>query len=231
MTVTVPVLSSPAREAVTIDDAEVLQVTFEHAGPSGSLLLPTSLTPTRPMLVTFLVVRAAGGPVGPFTVAQVRLSCRSGVRARAFVAAQVVDAGESVAARLAERWGMGGPAGHIALRRGYDAVEASTEGFGVALVDPAPIGVHDVQYVTGLVPVRRAQGGNRLLQVEFEMEPQRVERGRPVLRHVDPGGGGFDGLHPSHPVAATIAVGRFTLPALRFLLDPDQPPHLGTERL
>jgi hypothetical protein len=231
MTVTAPVLSSPAREPVVIDDAEVLQVTFENAGSSGARLLPPSLTPTRPMLVTFLVLRAEAGPIGPFTVVQVRLSCRSGVRARAFVAAQTVDAGEPVAARLAESWGMGGPAGRVALRRGYDAVDASTDAFAVALVDPAPIGVHDVQYVTGLAPVRTAQGGDRLLQVEFEVEPQRVERGRPLLRHFDAGGWGLAGLNPSYPVAATIAVGRFTLPALRFLLDPDQPPHLGTERL
>ena len=34
-----------------------------------------------------------------------------------------------------------------------------------------------------------------------------------------------------HPVAATLAVGTFTLPRLRFLLQPDVAPHLGTEVL
>ena len=51
----------------------------------------------------------------------------------------------------------------------------------------------------------------------------------------DDGGHAFPGqaveprLRPVHPVAGTIAMGSLTLPALRFLLHPDVPPHKATE--
>lgn len=226
-----PVLSAPAAEPVVVPDAEVLLVTYEQAGVRSEALLPAGLVPTSPMLVTMLVVRAPAGPLGPFAVAQVRLSCRSGARARALVAGQVVDAGDEAAAALAAGWGIGGQRGPVRLQRGYDVVRGTCAGFDVSVLDPSPIGRLDVQYVTGLHPVSVPGGGERLVQVEFDLDVGRVERGRPAL-------GAFDGaawddarLAPRHPVAATIAVGTWTLPVVRFLLRPDVAPHLGTERV
>jgi hypothetical protein len=221
-------LSSPATDRVVLAGAEVFQAAFEHAGSRGDRFLPKGLVPTIPTLVTMLAVRAPEGPEGPFSFAQVRVSCRSGARARALAVACAVDASPATAAWLASGWGIAG-AGTVRYERRYDRVRVSAPWFDVTLQSPKPIGVHDVQYVTGLHPVTTERGA-RLAQVELDVVLDRVERGRPVLHRFD-APDGASGLDPTFPVAATSGVGTFTLPQLRFVLQPDEPPHVGTERV
>jgi hypothetical protein len=226
--VTVPELSSPAADAVALPAAEILQAAFEHAGSRGNVFLPQGLVPTNPTLVTLLAARVTDGPEGPFTFAQVRVSCRSGARARALVVATAIDAAPATRAWLASHWGLAGE-GDVRFDRRYDQVRVVAPWFDVALESPRPIGVHDVQYVAALQPVTTA-AGERLAQVELEVDLQRVERGRPVL-HRFTAPDAAPTLAPTFAVAATSGVGTLTLPQVRFVLDPDVPAHLGTERV
>lgn len=221
-----PTLTSPAAEPVALGTAEIFQAAFEHAGGSGGrAFLPDGLVPTIPTLVTMLAIRVPDGPHGGFTLAQVRVSCRSGARARALVVASAVDASDECAAWLAAGWGIGGERAAVRYERRYDRVRITAPWFDVGVDGPRPIGVDDVQYVTGLHPVTTGNG-ERLAQVELEIALDRVERGRPELHAFDVGG-----LNPRFPVAATSAMGQLTLPQVRFVLRPDVPPHVGTERL
>jgi hypothetical protein len=225
----VPRLSSPAVEPVPLGTAEIFQAAFEHAGSRGETFVPAGLAPTIPTLVTLLAIRVPDGPHGGFTLAQVRVSCRSGARARALVVATAVDASPAAAEWLAAGWGIGERAAAVNYERRYDQVRITAPWFDVSLEGPRPIGVDDVQYVAGLHPVT-TDGGERLAQVELEISLARVERGRPVLH-------GFTAperaatLDPRFGVAATSAVGSLTLPQVRFVLRPDVPAHLGTERI
>ncbi|MET0458748.1 MAG: hypothetical protein ABW195_05850, partial [Ilumatobacteraceae bacterium] len=97
-------MRTPSTEAVALDGAEVVQAAFEHAGSRGETFLPAGLVPTNPTLVTLLAIRVTDGPQGPFTLAQVRVSCRSGARARALVVATAVEASPAAATWLAEGW-------------------------------------------------------------------------------------------------------------------------------
>jgi len=208
-----PKLASPAAEPVVLTGAEVVQAVFEHAGSGGATFLPPTLAPTIPTLVTLLAIRVPDGPRGGFTMAQVRVSCRSGGRPRALAVATAVDADADTVAWLAAGWGIGGQDGPVAIERRYDRVEVRAPWFDVAVTGPRPIGVRDVQYVTGLHPI----DGDRLAQVELDVTPDRVERGRPLLQRF----GAPDrapGLSPHSPVAATAAVGTVRLPVLRFVL-------------
>ena len=211
----VPKLAAPAAEPIVLAGAEVVQAAFEHAGSGGATFLPATLAPTIPTLVTLLAIRVPDGPRGGFSMAQVRVSCRSGARPRALAVATAVDADADTVEWLAAGWGIGG-AGRTrqpraAVRPGRRAgavVRRRRDGAS------HPIGVGDVQYVTGLHPV----DGDRLAQVELDVTPERVERGRPVLlrRFVPPDTA--PGLTPRFPVAATAAVGTLRLPVLRFVL-------------
>jgi hypothetical protein len=221
-------LSSPASEPVALPGAEIFQAAFEHAGTRGDVFLPQGLVPTIPTLVTLLAARVSDGPEGPFTVAQIRVSCRSGARARALVVATAVDAAPETAAWLGSHWGIAGD-GAVDYDRGYDRVRVTAPWFDVTLESPKPIGVHDVQYVAGLHPVT-TDAGARLAQVELEVDLQRVERGRPVLHRFD-APPGARALAPRFAVAATSGVGTLTLPHVRFVLQPDLPAHLGSERV
>jgi hypothetical protein len=225
-------LTEPATEPVELPATEVFQASFELAGVRGAEILPAGLAPTIPTLITFLVVRVTDGPLGAFTYAQARLSCRSGVRARALA---VAGAAEGAAAdALARRWGIGGDQGPVVLDRRYDRVAATVPAWGlhVELTDPVPIGATDVQYVVGLHPVDTG-AGPRLAQVELDVHPGRAERGRAHLVSYDglPVAGRADPIRPAHPVAATLVVGSLTLPRVRFLLRPEAGPQEGTEVL
>ena len=218
-------LAAPAAEPVALGTAEIFQAAFEHAGSHGRTLLPAGLVATSPTLITLLAARVPDGPHGGFTVAQVRISCRSGARARALVVATAVDASDECADWLAGGWGIGGDRAAVRYERRYDRVRVTAPWFDVGLDGPKPIGVDDVQYVTGLHPVT-VDAGERLAQVELEIALDRVERGAPVLHSFAVGG-----LDPRTAVVATSAMGRLTLPQVRFVLRPDVPPHVGTERL
>jgi hypothetical protein len=225
----IPQLTSPAAEAVDLGTAEIFQAAFEHAGSGGRTFLPDGLVPTIPTLVTLLAGRVPASPHGAFTFAQVRVSCRSGARARALAVATAVDGSAEAVEWLAAGWGLGGTAASVRYERRFDRVRVVAPWFDVSLDGPRPIGVDDVQYVTGLQPVA-TDAGNRLAQVELEIALDRVERGRPVLHHFA-APDAAPGLDPRFAVVATSAVGRLTLPHLRFVLRPDVPAHLGTERI
>jgi hypothetical protein len=222
-------LSAPAHEPVPLGMAEIFQAAFEHAGPRGDTFLPAGLVPTIPTLVTMLAIRVPDGPHGGFSVAQLRVSCRSGARARALVVATAVDGSPEAMDWLGAGWGIGGDGTTVGYERRYDRVRVTAPWFDVSVDGPRPIGVDDVQYVTGLHPVVTDAGG-RLAQVELEVELARVERGRPVL-HGFTAPAGAPALDPRFAVAATSAVGALTLPQVRFVLRPDVPAHLGTERV
>jgi hypothetical protein len=222
-------LTSPATEPVELGGAEIFQAAFEHAGSPGDTFLPPGLLPTIPTLVTLLAVRVADGPHGPFTVAQVRVSCRSGARARALAVGTAVDGSAEAAAWLTAGWGIGGQETAVAFDRRYDEVRVTAPWFDVSMTALRPIGVGDVQYVTSLEPVT-TDAGERLVQVELDVALDRVERGRPVL-HAFAAPDGAAGLDPRFPVAATSGLGTWTLPRVRFVLRTDVPAHLGTERI
>ena len=198
---------------------QILQATFELAGVRGEQLLPAGLHPTIPTLATFAVWRG-----DDWCLAQLRLSCRSGVRARQLV----------LAARGSAPAGWPAPvrAGDVRLERHYDVVRA-TVGDGsldVSLADPRPLGVDDIQLVVGLVPAVLEGRGPRLVQLEAGIEVERAERGRAVLGRFDPAAWGVDErVRPAHPVAATFCLARLEISPPRFVLLPDQAAHLGTE--
>ncbi len=140
-----------------------------------------------------------------------------------------VDGSPEAVDWLAAGWGLGGTAAPIRYERRFDRVRIVAPWFEVSLDGPRPIGVDDVQYVTGLHPVV-TDAGDRLAQVELEIEPGRVERGRPVL-HSFTAPESVARLDPRFAVVATSVVGTLTLPPVRFVLRPDVPAHVGTERI
>lgn len=229
---TAPVMPSIDIEPVVLEDAEVLQATFEMAYSSREVLLPPGLHPTTPPLMVLLAWKVPDSPWGPFSMAQVRASCRSGVRPRGFVVGCTADTPEAATA-LAQRWGFPARVGAVRLARFYDSVEVTVSvGDGPALtlrgLDPDPLGERDVQY-TVTTTLAHTPRGLRLVQVEPEYELRRVERVRPRLDHFDGARWGQEALTPSHPVTASIAVGTITVPRLRYLSKPDVMAFQGTE--
>ncbi len=234
----VAVMPDLATEPLTLPGADVLQAMFEIDDAVMLELLPKALHPTIPPTVTFVLWRCPESPVGPFNLAQVRIGCRAGVRPRGFLAASRCDS-QAAADLLRARWGFDCRPGVVRLRRYHDRVVGSVvvndeTVLQVGLVDPTPISGGDLQYAANmnLARVRRESGERPLLvQVDPEYTFQRADRGRATLDVFVPGAWQAEGVRPVYPVAASHSRCDLTLPAIRFVTDPERPALQATEHV
>jgi hypothetical protein len=226
-----------------VDDVDILQVLYEVRVADRESLVPPALNPTIPPVVSFLVYRAKESAFGPFALAQVRLTARSGVRPRAYLVSARCD-NPALSALLARSWGFRVTPGAIALRRFHDRVDCTvTDPDGardgrtildVSLIDPVPVTGHDVQYPPGMHLVRLERDGvwvPRIVQVDSEYEFRRADRGLPSLRFFDPAAWGDERLVPDLAVSASFAACDMTIANVRYICNPDIPASEGTEKV
>jgi hypothetical protein len=229
-----------------VDDVDILQVLYEVRVADRESLVPPALNPTIPPVISFLIYRAKVSAFGPFALAQLRLTARSGVRPRAYLISARCDNPE-LAALLARSWGFRVAPGAIAVRRFHDRVDCTVSepasdgrrGVGpaildVSLVDPVPVTGHDVQYPPGMHLARLERDGvwvPRIVQVDSEYEFRRADRGRPSLNSFDPSAWGDHRLVPDIPVSASFAACDMTIANVRYICNPDIPASEGTEKV
>jgi hypothetical protein len=223
-----PTMTSFDAGPVEYEKAEILQALFEQPYATRQANLPSGLHPTTPPLLVVLAWKTQS-----FCAAQARVSCRSGVRPRGFVASCVVDSEEAV--QELTPWGLPAQVGEVELARHYDGVELRVTCRGqlaLALtgLDPDPLSPGDVQF-TVTSTLAHTPRGLRLVQVEPEYELERVERVKLRLDRFDAQAWGAPGLDPMYPISATISVGTITIPKLRFLSRPDVLAFVGTEKV
>lgn len=229
-----PAIPALDGEAVHLGDVEVLHAAFEQPYSYRQTALPPALHPTTPSLLVLLAWKVADSPWGPFSMAQARVSCRSGVRPRGYVAGAVIDNADAAEA-LSARFGLPAALGTVRLLRRYDAAELTVTRGGVIAarltgLDPDPLNPGDVQFSVSTT-LATTPRGLRLIQVEPEYELRRVERIRPRLDEFDAASWGEPMLRPSHPVTATVSVGDVTIPRLRYVSRPDVLAFEGTEKI
>jgi hypothetical protein len=179
-------------------------------------------------------MRAPQSEVGPFTLAQTRVVCRSGVRSRGFHVGGFIDNPEA-ARILATRWGYRLEVAEVSLERRYHGTFARVvTGHGpvldLALLSPQPLSGDDLQY-TDTMHLAHTPSGVRLVQVEVSYAFRRAERGRPVVHSFDPEAWGEARLRPSFPVSASDATADVTIQPVRFVCRPDVSAFEGTERV
>jgi hypothetical protein len=228
-----PTIETWATEPVELQQVTVLQMIAELRRPAREALLPPALHPTDPPALSVQAWRVGASPVGPFTFAHTRLSCRSGVRARGLTTAAFVD-NPDAGALLRDQFGFPCRPAELRLDAHYDgcdlvvAVDACAI-LVVAGLDPEPLGADDVQY-TATLNLAHTPNGLRLVQVESHHTADAVDRvgGRVVV--FDAEAWGDDRLDPYHVVTTTLARDRsLTMPAVRFVCRADVNAFEGTE--
>jgi len=209
-------------DALALPSVEILTVTYEVRADVNEAMLPAGLHPTIPPIVTFVVWRAE-----TFSMAQVRIGCRSGMRPRAFLVSAVVDG--DAGPPLAERWGFATRPGTVTLERSYDRLRATVDDtLDVEVVDPVPLRPNDIQWIANM-NLADTPRGLRLVQVDADYEVYRAERGRPRLAAFDAAAWSEPLLEPVYPVVATFAVADITLPRLRYVCRPEELAFFATE--
>ena len=71
-------------EALRLEDVVCLQLTAEMHNQAREAVLPSSLHPTVPAILSIQVWQVGASPWDAFALAFARVACRSGVRARGF---------------------------------------------------------------------------------------------------------------------------------------------------
>jgi hypothetical protein len=232
----VPLVTDLHGEPLVVPSADVLIATFEIDDARLLDLLPKAVHPTIPPMATFVVWQCHDGPFGPFSLAQVRVSCRAGFRSRGYLLGCFCDS-EKASAALAAQWGFNAQPGSITLDRYFDAAIATVDAGGeqvlrVSLVDPVILSSAELEISANfnLARVKGAEGENlRLVQVEPEYGIERPDRGKPRLDTFVASAWSAEGLEPNFPVSSVFFRGEVRLPRVRYLIDPDVPLQEGTE--
>ena len=213
----IPTLASTAKERWDLDEMDIFQAVYEVGGVDRTALLPPALHPTDP---TLLILTAWIGL--KVTLVQARISCRSGVRARALLLDSVCPE-RGVGDRLRLGWGFNVRPGEVALTGGRDTVRIEAPGIEFAIDRLEDFDADGVQ-LTASMHLVTLPAGERLIQIEPEVRTESARRGRPGAVRV----ARFPKLHA---VSAAIIHGRLTLVPPRFATRVDLPAFRGTEKL
>ena len=224
-------------EAWPLPGADILQLAFEVPRATETLL-PRAMHPAIPPYASIWVTRYPETPVGPFTVAQLRLMGRAGAHPRGFVLGAVASTAEAATA-LRERWGLPAVPGKVTFTRRHDRIMASVARDGVTildceLVDPEAISGGDVQYIHSVTLAHAPLDGTtapRLIQVDSHYTIRKAERGRPRVNVLLSSAWSAEPLRPLNPIAATATTVDTDLPRIRFVMDPEVPVVRGTRRI
>jgi hypothetical protein len=220
------------RETLVFERVVLFQMVIEMRNGARESVLPPSLHPTIPPALSMQVWQVGASPWGAFRMAVARVSCRGGVRARGFTSAAVAST-EAACRGLRDTLGYPARPADIELLATYSGVEAAVAddhgcSFRAAALDPVPMGADDVQY-TATLNLAYVPAGLRLLQVDFDLAPERVERLVARLEAFEPSAWGNARLDPYHVVTASLAAGSARFAPTRFLLRPDELAFTGTE--
>jgi hypothetical protein len=215
---------------LNLGDVDWLQFTYEMPGDRQNLF-PAGLHPTMPPIVTLQLWRSSGGDLGRFGMAQLRLSCRAGMRIRAFLVESVID-GEVAAKTLSERFGYRATPGEVTVKRRADRIEGGVRADGrtvleATMLKPQSLEADALQHI-GNMNLGRLPEGLRLLQVEPEVTTLGLQRGEQRIVAFDSTFWGLEGRKLRYPVAAAAAHTRITLPPVRYVQDPGLEASHGT---
>jgi len=224
-------------EAWSLPGAEILQLAFEVPRATESLL-PRAMHPAIPPYATLWITRYAESPVGPFTLAQLRLMARAGAHPRGLVLGAVASTVEAATA-LRERWGLPVVPGKVTFTRRHDRITATVVRDGVTalecgLIDPEPISPTDVQYIHSVTLASAPLDGTTgplLIQVDPRYTVKKAERGRPHVGVLVAPAWNAGPLRALNPIAATVTAVDTDLPRIRFVMDVEVPVVRGTRRI
>ena len=210
--------------ALDLGEVDWLQFSYELPGDRQDLF-PSSLHPTMPPIVTLQLWRCHGGELGNFGMAQLRLSCRAGMRIRAFLVQSVID-GAAASQALSLRFGYRPTQGEVTVNRRVDRIEGQVVSHGrtvlhAAMIKPESLVPEALQHIDNM-NLAKVAGELRLLQIEPEITTLGLQRGEPRLIDFDADFWGLHGRRLRHPIIAAAAHTRISMPPVRYTQGPER---------
>ena len=232
-----PAVASLAAPTWEMADAQFLQINWEVEDGAALALTPPSLHPSIPPFASFFAGHYPESPEGAFSIVQVRLVVRAGIRPRALCLGAVCDSAP-VTAALREHWGYPVSPGDVEVSRRHDVVRFTASLDGRVVADLA---VHTADVINGgdlmtfdnLHLVRLGDDeGPTLIQVDPEYTIHQADRGRPVVSLPDPQALGMrGGLRLVAPIIGFAFRADTDLVPVRFTIDSVKPAITSTDRV
>ncbi len=217
--------------------AEILELHLEIDDDPADALIPRTMHPAIPAYTIINVMHAPDSPVGPFSIGEVRIAGRTGVRPRGFVLRSFCDS-EAARKELAARWGFPVAPADVSVSVRHDRVVGKVAVNGktvlhAELIDRDAISGNDIQYIASMHLARNRDDQKLVLvQVDPEYTFSKAERGRPSVVTLDNDAFGADGhLRLMNPIMASFAVADVTLPKIRYICNPELPALQGTTKV
>ncbi len=224
-------------EALTLKGAQVLELHMEIDDDPADALLPRTMHPAIPAYAIFNVTHYPESPWGDFTIAEVRIAGRTGVRPRGFVLRSYVNNKEA-ARELAARWGFPVAAGDVSLRVSHDHVIGRVKLEGKTVLeleesDRDSISGGDIQFIASMHLARNQEDDKLVVvQVDPEFVFSKAERGKPRVLALDNDAfGAGNALRVMNPISACLATVEVTLPKIRYICNPELPALQGTTKV
>jgi acetoacetate decarboxylase len=225
-------------EPLTLKGAQILELHMEIDDDPAIALIPATMHPSIPQYAVLNFVHAPDSEWGPFTMAEVRIAGRTGVRPRGFVLRTYID-NDAAGKALSSRWGFPVAKADVTLRVLHDRVVGRVKLGGKTVYeieeqDRESIGGGDIQYVASMHLAHSKQDDKLVLvQVDPEYVFHKAERGKPRVVALDPEafGGTAATLNIMSPIMACFTTADMTLPKIRYICNPELPAMQGTTKV
>jgi hypothetical protein len=225
-------------EPLILKGAQILELHMEIDDDPAIALLPRTMHPSIPQYAIFNLAHFPNSEWGPFTIAEVRIAGRTGVRPRGFVLRSYID-NEQAAKELSSRWGFPAAKGDVTLRVNHDRVTGRVKLgaktiYEIEELDRDSIAGGDIQYIASM-HLARNQSEDKLVLVQVDPEYvfSKAERGKPRVTTLDCEAFGATAsmLRVTNPISATFTTADVTLPKVRYICNPELPALAGTTKV
>jgi len=233
-----PTINGYKTDQLVLKGVQILELHNEIDDDPADALIPRTMHPAIPAYAIINLMHAPASPWGAFTIGEVRIAGRTGVRPRGFVLRSYCD-NDAARRDLSARWGYPVAAGAASLTLRHDRVAGRITLGGktvleAELIDRDAISGGDIQYIASMHLARNSEDGKLVLvQVDPEYTFSKAERGKPRLPTLDPAAFGATdaNLRLMNPIMACFATADMTLPHLRYVCNPELPAMQGTTKL
>ncbi len=233
-----PTINGYKTDQLVLKGVQILELHNEIDDDPADALIPRTMHPAIPAYAIINVMHAPASPWGPFTIGEVRVAGRTGVRPRGFVLRSYCD-NDAARKELAARWGYPVAAGAASLTLRHDRVVGKVAVSGktvleAELMDRDAISGGDIQYIASMHLARNSEDGKLVLvQVDPEYTFSKAERGKPRIVTLDPAAfsANDSNLRLMNPIMASFATADMTLPHIRYVCNPELPAMQGTTKV